>query len=107
MSAHSVTHATFTLERVYHAAPARVFKAWADPEIKARWFRGPDEWPRGKYELDFRVGGRERLAGGPAGGTVHLYNAVYQDIVPNERIIIAYDMHLDDRRISVSLMTVE
>jgi uncharacterized protein YndB with AHSA1/START domain len=107
MSAHSVTHATFTLERVYHAAPARVFKAWADPEIKARWFRGPDEWPRGKYELDFRVGGRERLAGGPAGGTVHLYNAVYQDIVPNERIIIAYDMHLDDKRISVSLLTIE
>lgn len=38
---------------------------------------------------------------------MHLYNAAYQDIVPNERIIIAYDMHLDDRRISVSLMTVE
>ena len=27
--------------------------------------------------------------------------------MPNERIIIAYDMHLDERRISVSLMTVE
>jgi uncharacterized protein YndB with AHSA1/START domain len=103
----SVTHATFVLERTYDASPARVFKAWADPEIKPRWFRGPDEWPRGKYELDFRIGGRERLAGGPPGGTVHLYNAIYQDIVPDERIIIAYDMHLDDRRISVSLLTVE
>ncbi len=107
MTQRSVTPATFVVERTYAASPARVFTAWSDPEIKPRWFRGPDEWPRGQYEVDFRVGGRERLAGGPAGGTVHLYNAVYLDIVPNERIIIAYDMHLDDRRISVSLMTVE
>ena len=107
MTQRSVTHATFVLERTYAASPARVFKAWADPEIKARWFRGPEEWSRGKYELDFRIGGRERLAGGPQGGTVHLYKAMYQDIVPDERIIIAYDMHLDDRRISVSLLTVE
>ena len=27
--------------------------------------------------------------------------------MPNERIIISYDMHLDDKRISVSLATVE
>jgi uncharacterized protein YndB with AHSA1/START domain len=27
--------------------------------------------------------------------------------VPDERIVYAYDMHLDDRRISVSLATVE
>ena len=35
------------------------------------------------------------------------YDARYQDIVPNERIIYSYDMHLDDKRISVSLATVE
>ncbi|TMG34851.1 MAG: hypothetical protein E6H88_14185 [Chloroflexi bacterium] len=27
--------------------------------------------------------------------------------MPNERIIFAYDMHVDDKRISVSLATVE
>lgn len=107
MNPRSATHATFVIERSYDAAPSRVFRAWADPQIKPRWFHGPEEWGHGQYELDFRVGGRERLAGGPKGGTVHLYTAVYQDIVPNERIILAYDMHLDDRRISVSLMTVE
>ena len=107
MAERSVTHATFILERTYDASPARVFKAWADPEIKARWFRGPEEWTRDKCELDFRVGGRERLSGGPVGGAAHSYDAIYQDIVPNERIIIGYDMHLDSTRISVSLMTVE
>ena len=107
MTERSVTHATFVIERTYDAAPARVFAAWADPAVKSRWFAGPEDWESGAYELDFRVGGRERAGGGPPGGPVHTYDARYQDIVPNERIIISYDMHLDDKRISVSLATVE
>ena len=35
------------------------------------------------------------------------FNALYQDIVPDERIVFTYDMHLDGRRISVSLTTIE
>src|ERR671911_1699181 len=107
MTERSVTHATFVIERTYDAAPARVFAAWADPAVKARWFAGPDEWESGKYELDFRVGGRERASGGPPGGPVHTYEARYHDIVPDQRIVLTYDMHLDDARISVSLATVE
>jgi uncharacterized protein YndB with AHSA1/START domain len=107
MTERSVTHATFTIERDYDAAPARVFAAWASAKAKALWFRGPDEWQGSEHELDFRVGGRERVSGGPKGGTTHTYSAVYQDIVPNERIILSYDMHLDQTRISVSLATIE
>jgi uncharacterized protein YndB with AHSA1/START domain len=107
MSERTVTHATFVIEREYEASPARVFAAWATPEAKRRWFGGPDEWETSGHTLDFRVGGREQESGGPQGGPVHAYNAVYQDIVPDERIIYAYDMHLDDTRISVSLATVE
>jgi uncharacterized protein YndB with AHSA1/START domain len=107
MSERSTHHDTFVIERTYAASPARVFNAWADPAAKARWFVGPDEWMKGKHELDFRVGGRERVSGGPPGGPVHSFDGRYQDIVPNERIIYSYDMHLDDKRISVSLATVE
>jgi uncharacterized protein YndB with AHSA1/START domain len=32
---------------------------------------------------------------------------VFYDIVPDRRIVYAYDMHLDQRRISVSLATIE
>jgi uncharacterized protein YndB with AHSA1/START domain len=103
----SVTHATFVLERTYDVPPARVFPAWADPAIKVRWFAGPEEWGPDEHELDFRVGGRERSTGGPPGGPVHVYDALYWDIVPNERIVSTYDMHLDETRISVSLATVE
>src|SRR6185503_14165314 len=58
-------------------------------------------------EMDFRVGGREVSKGGPKGGPVHAFNAIYQDIVPDERIIYSYDMHLGETRISVSVTTIE
>lgn len=103
----SVTHATFAIERTYDASPGQVFNAFADPGAKARWFAGPEEWGTDEHELDFRIGGREMSRGGPPGGPVHAYEARYYDIVPDERIILAYEMHLDDRRISVSLATVE
>jgi uncharacterized protein YndB with AHSA1/START domain len=107
MAERSVTHATFVIERAYDASPTRVFAAWADPAAKARWFIGPDEWESGAHELDFRVGGSERVSGGPKGGPVHTFEARYQDIVPNERIVSTYAMYLDETRISVSLATVE
>ena len=107
MPQRSVTHATFVLERHYPASPARVFNAFADPKAKALWFGGPSEWKKGESSFDFRVGGREINSGGPAGGQVHSFNCLYQDIVPNERIIYTYDMELDGERISVSLATIE
>jgi uncharacterized protein YndB with AHSA1/START domain len=107
MTKRSARHATFVIERVFNAPAARLFAAFAEPQMKARWFAGPDEWDKSQEEFEFRVGGHERMSGGPKGGTVHRFDAVYQDIVPNERIIYTYDMHLDDRRISVSLATVE
>jgi uncharacterized protein YndB with AHSA1/START domain len=107
MSERSVSHATFVIERTYAASPARVFAAWSSRDAKAHWFRGPEEWGTSEHELDFRVGGKERVSGGPKGGPVHVFEARYQDIVPDQRIISSYDMHLGDRRISVSLATVE
>jgi uncharacterized protein YndB with AHSA1/START domain len=106
MPERSVTHATFVIERSYDSAPARVFAAWADPAAKARWF-GAGEEGAGAYELDFRVGGREINRGTAPDGNAYSYEARYQDIVPDERIVYTYDMSLDETRISVSLATVE
>jgi uncharacterized protein YndB with AHSA1/START domain len=107
MAERSVEHATFTIERRYDVSPVSVFAAWADSTTKARWFSGPEEWEIAPHELDFRVGGREVSKGGPRGGPVHTYRAIYWDIVPNERIVYTYEMLLDETRVSVSLVTIE
>jgi uncharacterized protein YndB with AHSA1/START domain len=94
---------TFVVERTYDASPERAFAAWADPEAKARWFRGSD----GESEFDFRVGGREHHQGMAPNGRAYTFEALYQDIVPPHRIVYTYDMLIDETRISVSVATVE
>jgi uncharacterized protein YndB with AHSA1/START domain len=103
----ATAHDTFTLERTYPASPARVFAAWANPEFKARWFRGPEGWKETLREQDFRVGGRERTHGQHTSGWKSAFEARYYDIVPDARIVLCYDMYVDDKKISVSLATVE
>ena len=103
----SVTHADFTIERAYPKPPARVFAAFADPELKARWFTGPDGWVQTDYAFDFRPGGREINAGAWPDGRTSRFDCLYHDIVPNERIIYSYTMDVSGARISASLATIE
>ena len=107
MSAPGVTHDTFVIERTYDAPVDRVFGAWADPGLKARWFAGSPDALGAGYELDFRVGGHEVNRGGPPGGPVYTYDSEFRDIVPGHRIVSTYEMFADDQRISVSGATVE
>jgi uncharacterized protein YndB with AHSA1/START domain len=105
----NVSHGSFTIERTYPGVtPQRVFEAFATEKGKDAWFSGPDErWDIVERKLDFRVGGRERLVGQWKAGMRTEFDATYWDIAPGERIIYAYSMHLDGRKISVSLATFE
>ena len=104
----SVAHATFHLERRFGAAAARVWRALTDPDAKAKWFCGPPgKWALLERHMDVCVGGTERLKCRWEGGTVSTFNAVYHDVVPNKRLVYSYAMHLGDKKISVSLATVE
>ena len=103
----TVAHDTFVIERTYDIPIAQVFRAWADPMLKARWFAGSAEALGAGYELDFRVGGREVNRGGPPGGTVYTYESQFHDIVPQQRIVYTYEMFADERRLSVSVATVQ
>jgi len=106
MSERTTEHATFVIERTYPADPARVFRAFADVEEKAKWF-GPDDLGAAQIDLDFRVGGAERFTADGPDGARYTYSALYQDIVEGERIVYTYEMFRGEDRISVSLSTIE
>jgi len=107
MTERSVVHATFVINRVYDASPARVFKAFSNSEARDRWFVKSEGWPVAEYTYDFRVGGQERGRFSPDGTMVVLNETTYWDIVPDQRIISAYAMDIDGNRISVSVATIE
>ncbi len=104
----SVVHATFHLERSYAAPLARVWQAFTDEAAKRKWFGGtPGSWQLLERHMDVRVGGTERLKGSWEGGVVSTFEATYHDVVPNERLVYSYVMHLDEKKISVSLATIQ
>jgi uncharacterized protein YndB with AHSA1/START domain len=101
MTDRSVIHSTFTLERTYPAAVARVFAAWSDPATKKRWFS-----PDGEHSLDFQVG-RQEIAGGEHNGAQLTFTTTYAEIQPNERIVYNSTMVSDGEVVTVSLTSVE
>jgi uncharacterized protein YndB with AHSA1/START domain len=108
IGARSVVHGSFHLERTYDAPVTRVWKALTDERAKQKWFAGtPGRWELLERQMDVRVGGSERLKGRWEGGVVSTFDAVYHDVIPNERLVYSYVMHLDDKKISVSLATMQ
>jgi uncharacterized protein YndB with AHSA1/START domain len=106
MSDRTIAHGDFVIERSYPVPPAKVFAAWADPRIKARWFGGGEESGDTKV-FEFKVGGREYSAGTAPNGVSYTFDVTYKDIVPDSRIIYAYEMSLEGKRISVSVAAIE
>lgn len=106
MTTRSAEHTTFVIERRLKAPVARVFRAWSMPESKRQWFACHGEWVPLEYTLDFRPGGAERNYVADTDGLLHAYDAHYIDIVPDTRIVYAYEMKLGQTRISASLATV-
>ena len=107
-----VVHASFSVERIYPVQPARVFQAFADPDAKRRWFVEGEGFEVRSYHHDFRIGGREEsrfqfLGNDQLGPTPMGNDTVYLDIVPNERMVIAYAMTMAGRPFSASLATIE
>ena len=84
---------------------SKVFSAWSTPEFKRQWFGSPDP-AKPNQVFDFREGGREYNAE-KMGDTDFIFDVSYRDIVPDNRIIYTYEMHMNGQRISVSVATIE
>lgn len=102
MSEHSVVNSTFTLERRYPVHVSQVFKAWADPEIKARWFAPSSSG----YQPDFRPGGIESIRVVLNSKEI-AWESLYRQIVQNRRIVYTSVLSENETVATVSLTTVE
>ncbi len=85
---------TVTLHRVLRAPPARVYKAFIDPDAMAKWL--PPHGFTGKvHEMDARVGGGYRMSFTNFNtGSSHSFGGRYTELVENHRI--AYTDRFDD-----------
>ncbi|GAB3396989.1 SRPBCC family protein [Humibacter soli] len=103
MTEHSVLHTSFTVEKDYKADVGRVFAAWSREDEKAVWFAPAPA----THSLDFRVGGGEHVVSPHPGGGEISFDSVYNDIVPNRRIIYTGVLSAGGRVSTVSITTVE
>lgn len=79
------------ITREFNAPRERVWKAWTEPELVQRWY-GPEGFTAPSIKIDLRVGGKYIWAmRGPAGSDWDkvMYTAgVYNEIVPNEKLVV-------------------
>lgn len=74
------------LERVIDAPRERVFEAWTTPEHMKRWF-APKPFELVVHQMDFRVGGRFRMAMRGPDGSDFPFTGRYREIVRPERLV--------------------
>jgi uncharacterized protein YndB with AHSA1/START domain len=101
--------ATCVLERRYDAKPARVFRAFSDPQQFRAWHVPGKDWSMFESVVEFRAGGRHVMRFGPQGGPYFRGEGRYEDIVPDARIVTSFSMHDEGQgiRMSSTLCTVE
>ncbi len=87
-----------TLKRTIPASPARVYRAWLDPDLMLRW-SAPVEYEAVRVEVDERVGGHYRCWQVDAQGRdVGGYDCEILELVPDERIVLRWQFVGSDRR---------
>ncbi|MEU3525935.1 SRPBCC domain-containing protein [Streptomyces sp. NPDC038707] len=103
-------HGSFSVGTDFTVSRAEVFRGFAEPSLRGRWFRLPGPLGTAAHELDFRVGGGENARNVFVSGDTEerlAYRSRFLDIVPDTRIVYVYEAEVDGTRRWVSLVTVE
>ena len=82
------------LERVIAAPRSKVYRAWLDPALLARWM-GPDDFSVTVATVDERVGGVHQVEMLDADGGHHHFVSVIEELVPDERIVFTFKFDPD------------
>jgi uncharacterized protein YndB with AHSA1/START domain len=75
-----------SLTCVIDAPPAKVSRAWTDPNLITQWFT-PPPWKTISAEMDVRAGGSSLITMRGPDGTEVPNVGVFLEVVPNQRIV--------------------
>ena len=85
------------LERTIPAPPQRVYRAWLDPGLLARWM-APGTLTVTRAEVDERPGGRYRIWQAESGTAAGGFDCELAELVPGQRIVFRWGFVGPERR---------
>jgi uncharacterized protein YndB with AHSA1/START domain len=89
-----MTGSTIRLHRVLRTTPEKVYRAFIDPDAKAKWYP-PNGFTGKVHQLDAKVGGTHKMSfTNFATGRSHSFGGEYLELTPHERI--RYTDRFDD-----------
>ena len=74
------------LTRLIEAPPAKLYRAWTEPELLVRWF-APSPWTTAHAEMDVRPGGASLVVMRSPDGQEFPNRGVYLEVVENARLV--------------------
>jgi uncharacterized protein YndB with AHSA1/START domain len=77
---------TIRIVRDFDAPPAKVYKAWVDPDLVVRWL-GPRDTPMRIDQWDARTGGSYRYAALRDGEVVASFYGSFHELRQDERLV--------------------
>lgn len=75
-----------TVMRTFNAPIEKVWKAWSDPKIFAKWY-GPQSFTTPVCKIDFKVGGIHLWAMQSPDGNKYYSTGEYKEIIPMNKIV--------------------
>lgn len=106
MTVADVVHTSFVVERILAARPRHAFRFFSEAGRKERWNGCHPDWQVLEDTFDFSVGCGETKRWRTLEGKELGFRSHYLDIVPDSRIVYAYEMSFAGERLSASLVTI-
>jgi uncharacterized protein YndB with AHSA1/START domain len=97
---------TVRITREFDAPPEKVFRAWTDPDLVARWL-GPRSITTRIENWDARTGGSYRYVSERDGEDIASFYGSFHEVRPNERLVQTFTWEGMPDGVSLDTMTFE
>jgi len=94
-----------TLTRTFEVPRELVYKAWTNPQHVKEWW-GPKDFTNPVCEMDVRPGGKWRIVMRGPDGSEYPSHGLYQEVVPDERLVLTDCFEMEPKPVGDSTWTV-